>query len=209
MMIPYLCPELPEPQKGRSASSDQDAAGLYQCGAEELDRRSRSSASPRSMRPGSYHSSSLAQSGGRYRRLSEPHVRRTSRCWSSMFRTPCQARPAGARAEPGRAFDIFTTTLRDLRAQHPRPTGRILGAGGFDPARDITAITVNRWPHGYAYEYNPLFDPEWPEAEQAARHRPRTLRPHRDRQFGRRRRGLYRLGDRPGLSGGAGIASKA
>ncbi|MCZ6853203.1 MAG: NAD(P)/FAD-dependent oxidoreductase, partial [Gammaproteobacteria bacterium] len=22
--------------------------------------------------------------------------------------------------------------------------------GGFDPARDIKAITVNRWPHGYA-----------------------------------------------------------
>ena len=35
-------------------------------------------------------------------------------------------------------------------------------AGGFDPARDIEAITVNRWPHGYAYEYNELFDPhDW------------------------------------------------
>jgi spermidine dehydrogenase len=33
---------------------------------------------------------------------------------------------------------------------------RTLGAGGFDPATDIIAITVNRWPHGYAYEYNPL-----------------------------------------------------
>ena len=36
-------------------------------------------------------------------------------------------------------------------------------SGGFDPARDIEAITVNRWPHGYGYEYNPLFDPDWPE----------------------------------------------
>jgi spermidine dehydrogenase len=40
--------------------------------------------------------------------------------------------------------------------------GRVLGAGGFDPARDIEAITVNRWPHGYAYEYNPLWDADWP-----------------------------------------------
>ncbi|MFZ0433807.1 MAG: hypothetical protein WAL86_14035, partial [Candidatus Acidiferrales bacterium] len=32
-------------------------------------------------------------------------------------------------------------------------------------ARDIEAITVNRWPHGYGYEYNPLFDPDWPEDE--------------------------------------------
>ena len=34
----------------------------------------------------------------------------------------------------------------------------MLGHAGFDPATDITAITVNRWPHGYAYEFNPLFD---------------------------------------------------
>ena len=40
---------------------------------------------------------------------------------------------------------------------------RTLGGGGFDPARDILAITVNRWPHGYAYQYNSLFDPFWLE----------------------------------------------
>lgn len=33
------------------------------------------------------------------------------------------------------------------------------GSAGFDAERDIAAITVNRWPHGYAYEYNTLFDP--------------------------------------------------
>ena len=38
--------------------------------------------------------------------------------------------------------------------------GRMLSGGGFDPARDIEAITVNRWPHGYAYTYNTLYDPE-------------------------------------------------
>jgi spermidine dehydrogenase len=25
---------------------------------------------------------------------------------------------------------------------------------------------VNRWPHGYAYEYNSLYDPDWPEDQQ-------------------------------------------
>ena len=34
-----------------------------------------------------------------------------------------------------------------------------LAAGGFDAERDIAAITVNRWPHGYAYEYNDYSDP--------------------------------------------------
>lgn len=33
-----------------------------------------------------------------------------------------------------------------------------LGAGGFDPARDILAITTNRWGHGYALPNNVLFD---------------------------------------------------
>jgi spermidine dehydrogenase len=40
--------------------------------------------------------------------------------------------------------------------------GQLRGAlarGGFDAARDIAAITVNRWPHGYAYEYNEYSDP--------------------------------------------------
>lgn len=41
-------------------------------------------------------------------------------------------------------FETFERHIRDqLRS--------ILGAGGFDPARDIAGITVNRWPHGYAY----------------------------------------------------------
>ena len=41
----------------------------------------------------------------------------------------------------------------------------MLSEGGFDSARDIEAITVNRWPHGYAYEYNSLYDPVWPAGQ--------------------------------------------
>ena len=41
--------------------------------------------------------------------------------------------------------------------------GRALGAGGFDPAKDIEAITVNRWSHGYAYEYMRPWDAYWPD----------------------------------------------
>ena len=37
---------------------------------------------------------------------------------------------------------------------------RMLGPGGFSSARDIAAITVNRWPHGYGYVENSLFDPD-------------------------------------------------
>ncbi len=54
---------------------------------------------------------------------------------------------------------VAETMERNIREQ----LARTLQAGGFDPARDITAITVNRWPHGYAYEYNSLWDKFWLE----------------------------------------------
>ena len=41
----------------------------------------------------------------------------------------------------------FETFERNVREQ----LDRMLSPGGFDPARDIAGITVNRWPHGYAY----------------------------------------------------------
>ena len=36
---------------------------------------------------------------------------------------------------------------------------------GFDHEADIKAITVNRIPHGYAYPYLGLDDPEWEEGQ--------------------------------------------
>lgn len=53
------------------------------------------------------------------------------------------------------SFDDYERAIR-------RQLGEALGAGGFDAVTDILAITVNRWPHGYAYEYNDLYDPpDW------------------------------------------------
>jgi len=51
---------------------------------------------------------------------------------------------AGRRALLQTSFETFERNVRDQ-------LGRILGPGGFDSARDIAGITVNRWPHGYAY----------------------------------------------------------
>ena len=55
-------------------------------------------------------------------------------------------------------FDAFERRIREQMA-------RVLSSGGFDPARDIEAIMVNRWSHGYALGSNSLFDPEWSESE--------------------------------------------
>jgi spermidine dehydrogenase len=50
----------------------------------------------------------------------------------------------------------FSTFERHIRSQ----MNRTLGSGGFDAANDIAGIAVNRWPHGYAPEYNSLVDPD-------------------------------------------------
>jgi len=79
-----------------------------------------------------------------------------------MTRYPCApGKPRKEQHRIGRAdllstsFDTFERKIRDQLA-------RSLSEGGFDPARDIMAIAVNRWPHGYAYTYNSLYDPlEW------------------------------------------------
>src|SRR6201999_590045 len=55
---------------------------------------------------------------------------------------------------------LFTMTFADLEARIRDDLDRMLGPGGFSSARDIAAITVNRWPHGYSYVENSLFDPE-------------------------------------------------
>jgi len=61
----------------------------------------------------------------------------------------------------GRA-DLLATTFETFERNIRDQLGRTLEGGGFDPARDIEAITVNRWPHGYAYSYDTLNDPiEW------------------------------------------------
>jgi spermidine dehydrogenase len=49
------------------------------------------------------------------------------------------------------SFDDFEGHVRDELT-------RMLGPGGFVAERDIAAITVNRWGHGYAYGTNSLFD---------------------------------------------------
>ena len=40
-----------------------------------------------------------------------------------------------------------------------------LGGGGFDSDRDISAITVKRWTHGYSYSNDLIWEPDWENEE--------------------------------------------
>jgi spermidine dehydrogenase len=81
----------------------------------------------------------------------------------TMERYPCSpGLPARAQHRAGRA-DLYATSFETFERKIREQLARSMGAGGFDPAHDIAAITVNRWPHGYAYQYNSLWDPFWLE----------------------------------------------
>jgi spermidine dehydrogenase len=164
MMVPYLCPELPERQK-EALKYPVKTPLVYTSVAIRNWRAFRELSVHDIYAPGSYHSSLRLNPTvdiGDYKSVRSPD----DPILVHMVRTPCK--PGLDQREQhrvGRAelldttFEVFERNIRDQLA-------RVLGPGGFDPAADVIAITVNRWPHGYAYEYNPLFDPYWNEQEQ-------------------------------------------
>lgn len=77
-----------------------------------------------------------------------------------LHMTHCPTRPclpARDQHRQGR-YDMLDLSFDDYEQAIMGQLSGAMGAHGFDGERDIAAITVNRWPHGYAYEYNELFD---------------------------------------------------
>src|SRR5260370_31959943 len=82
-----------------------------------------------------------------------------------MLRTACKpGLPQRDQNRAGRA-ELLQTSFSKFEKSIRGQLGRMLGAAGFDPAKDIEGITVNRWAHGYAFAPNALFDPDWKEEE--------------------------------------------
>ena len=163
MMIPYLCPELPAGQK--DALHKLVKTPLVYTSVALRNRQAFDALKVhRIYAPGGYHTYFHLNPHVDIGRYKSPNSARDP-ILVHMVRTPCKpGLPEHEQNRLGRAELLstpFETFERNIREQ----LARTLGAGGFDPARDITAITVNRWPHGYAPEYNPLFDPDVPEAE--------------------------------------------
>lgn len=164
MVIPYLCPEMPETQKEALAYAVKIPL-VYtnvQIGNWKAFEKLKLSSI---YAPGGYFSSvslDFPVSMGEYHFPSSPQ----EACLLHLMRTPCK--PGMSAKEQYRAgrWDLFTTKFDSFERNIRDELGRMLDGSGFDPGRDIVAITVNRWPHGYAYEYNPLFEPlDRPDAE--------------------------------------------
>jgi spermidine dehydrogenase len=163
MMAPYLCPELPETQK-------QALRSLVKVPFVYTNVLLRSWESFRDLGlgfaycPGSWHRIAMLDfpvSLGNYRFSSEPD----QPIVLHMNRAP---NLPGLRPRDQSRFghyELLATSFETIEREIRTHLGGMLGPGGFDPARDIEAIAVNRWPHGYAFSPNPLFDPEYGPGE--------------------------------------------
>jgi spermidine dehydrogenase len=162
-MIPYLCPELPEKQK-EALHYGVKAPFVYTHVAIRNWKAFQNLGIHHVVAPGSYHSYvalDFPVSLGQYQFPSNPD----EPIVLFLLRAPCK--PGLPRRDQYRAgreellrtpFSTFERRIRDQLQ-------RMLGPAGFDSASDIQGITVNRWAHGYAYEYNSLSDPDWPAGE--------------------------------------------
>jgi len=52
-------------------------------------------------------------------------------------------------------YEMYSTSFETVERKTRNQLAGILSGGGFDPAKDIAAITVNRWAHGYPNWYSP------------------------------------------------------
>jgi spermidine dehydrogenase len=164
MMIPYLCPELP-PGQQEALKYGVKVPLVYTSVALKNWQAFKKLGINGATTPGMYHTGVRLEMptviGGYDPTPASPDDPILVR----MTRTPCKpGLPARVQQRAGHV-DLLTTPFRTFERNIRDQLARVLADGGFDPARDIDAITVNRWPHGYAYEYNPLWDPDWPPGQ--------------------------------------------
>ena len=152
-MLPYVCPDVPDAQLAEAAKSVRSPL----LSAKALIRNWHSMAKlgiHTAWCPGSFYQVvrfTHPVSMGDYKFSTSPDEPVVLHFWHNPL---AYGLPAAEQFLAGRRQMLetsFETYERNLRGQ----LDRMLGPGGFDPARDIAAITVNRHPHGYAYSCDP------------------------------------------------------
>jgi len=160
MVIPYIMPELPAAQRAALARNvktpivytnvlTRDWRPWVRLGVHDISA------------PMSFHSRvklDFPVSLGGYRHSREPSE---PICLHLVHVAGAPNRGLDARAQfrLGQA-KLLEMTFADFEGKIRDELDRMLGPGGFVSSRDIAAITVNRWPHGYGYVANSLYDPD-------------------------------------------------
>jgi spermidine dehydrogenase len=173
MMIPHIMPELPDPQKQALALSVKmplvyvnvairNWHSFVKLGVHDI------------YSPHAYFSNTKLDypvALGGYRNPREPGEPMLLHM-EHIPLTPNQGLSNVQQFRLGRQL-LLNTPFAEYETRIADQLDRMLGPGGFRSASDISAITVNRWPHGYAYSADSLFDRETsgPQPYEIARRR--------------------------------------
>jgi spermidine dehydrogenase len=161
-IIPSLCPQLPEAQK----------AALKQCMKRPLLVVNVALRNGRALQKsgisGAYLPGRLCQSVHLVTGINvadyHPRWNPDEPCIVQFYGAVGAPQPEGLsisqQNQAGRAH-LLGMSFEDHEREVRTVLNGIWGASGFDPAEDILAITVNRWPHGYARDHLDLEDPAW------------------------------------------------
>jgi spermidine dehydrogenase len=155
MMIPYLMPALPKAQRAAQAANVKSPLVYVKVAVRDwkpwVARRVHEVSNPMGFYsrikldyPVSLGDHRFAKSPDEPMVLHMVHVPQVAVPGIDM-RSRLRAARGTLYATP---FDTFEAKARDELT-------RLLGPGGFDAQRDIVAITVNRWGHGYSYSGSP------------------------------------------------------
>jgi spermidine dehydrogenase len=164
-MIPYLCPELPEVQK--EAQRYQVKVPLLVTNVlirsgDVMERLGINGAyCPGRMHANLYMLKGIS-SGGYSQHMADPGP--VVLTFSGTIVPPPGVTDVreGFRQSREKMLELtFAHYEREIRTV----LGGMLGPAGFNGERDILAITVNRWAHGFAYEYRDLYDPDFPSGK--------------------------------------------
>ena len=157
MVIPYLCPDLPEAQK--AAMKSLVKAPLVYCSVVLKNWQAFKKLGVAHIHTANAFFSDIwlneALAIGSYRTPRSPGQPMVIH----MVHTPCARGLDGTQQLRAGRAKILATSLEMFESQIRSQLDAMLGPAGFNSSVDILAMTVNRWPHGYAYEYDPMLGP--------------------------------------------------
>ena len=161
--IPYLCPEMPETQKQGLAYNVKVPLVYTKVLVPNWRAFAELGLDFVYYTDGFYKQVELAYpvSVGDYRRSQKPadpmvlHMCHVP--WVPEKQGPDQWREGRKR--------ILSTSFDTFEKHVYTQLNQALSGAGFKAERDVSAITVNRWPHGYAYSPDLLWEPEWGNEE--------------------------------------------
>jgi spermidine dehydrogenase len=164
-IIPYLCPDMPELQRDAQAYQVKRpllVTNVLLRDSKAIDKLDLSGA----YCPGRLHGAVWVVKG--------VNTAGYSHTWDDSSSVPVMFWGSVAPPDSGVSVQeqhrasralLLAMTFDDFEREVRTVLDGMLGPAGFDVRDDILAITVNRWPHGYAYDYLDLWDPEWPEGK--------------------------------------------